>query len=164
MLIADIADPNLLAASLVPVWHFVDAAPLAIADGLDVALALIAQDEPAQQEMTFFQQLLTNPLILPVGLVVLFYLTLIAPERRRKAEEAKLISSLKKNDRVVTIGGIHGTVVTTSPETGVVTLRIDENSNTRIKVNRTAVANILRDGKENKDEPSKESASLTKDK
>lgn len=127
---------------------------------------LLAQDEAVAPEMTTFQKFLSNPLILPVGLFALFYITFIAPERRRKAEEAKLISSLKKNDRVVTVGGIHGTVVATSPETGVVTLRIDENSNTRIRVNRTAIANILGEGKDNKDTTSKdkEPASETKDK
>ena len=127
---------------------------------------LLAQDEAAPEELSFFQQLLGNPLILPVGLFALFYITFIAPERRRKAEEAKLISSLKKNDRVVTVGGIHGTVVATSPDTGVVTLRIDENSNTRIRVNRTAISSILGDGKETKDTASKdkEPASDTKDK
>ena len=127
---------------------------------------LLAQEEAAPPEMTAIQKFLSNPLILPVGLFALFYITIIAPERRRKAEEAKLISSLKKNDRVVTVGGIHGTVVATSPETGVVTVRIDENSNTRIKVNRTAIANILGDGKDTKAAASKdkEPASDTKDK
>jgi len=150
---------NVLGAVSLPLMDMVCAMPATIFE-------LLAQDEAAPQEMTLVQKLLSNPLILPVGLFALFYITFIAPERRRKAEEAKLISSLKKNDRVVTVGGIHGTVVATSPETGVVTLRIDENSNTRIRVNRTAIANILGDGKDNKDTASKdkEPTSATKDK
>ena len=50
-----------------------------------------------------------SPDILPAGLLFLFYFIVIAPERRRKSDEAKLMASLK-NDRVVTIGGIHAVV------------------------------------------------------
>lgn len=101
----------------------------------------LAQD--AGEGGDFLTGLLSNPLILPVGLLVIFYLTFIAPERRRRAEEAKMMAALKKNDRVVTVGGIHGTVVAAAPDGDVVTLRIDESSNTRIKVNRTAIAKIV---------------------
>lgn len=90
----------------------------------------------------FLTRMLSNPLILPVGLLLIFYLTFIAPERRRRAEEAKMMASLKKNDRVVTVGGIHGTVVATASDSDVVTLRVDESSNTRLKVNRSAIAKI----------------------
>jgi preprotein translocase subunit YajC len=96
-------------------------------------------------------QLVSNPLILPVGLLVIFYLTFIAPERRRRAEEAKMMASLKKNDRVVTVGGIHATVVSVGADSDVVTLKIDESSNTRIKVNRSAIAKIVNPQKESKD-------------
>ena len=100
----------------------------------------------------FLTNFLSNPLILPVGLLLIFYLTFIAPERRRRAEEAKMMAALKKNDRVVTIGGIHATVVSVSPDSDVVTLKIDEGSNTRIKVNRTAIARIMNGSKEKKSE------------
>ena len=88
---------------------------------------------------------------------------MIAPERRRKAEEAKLYSGLKKNDRVVTIGGIHGTIAAISSDNNVVTLRIDENGNTRIKINRSAIASVVNPNKENKETTDKESSSITKD-
>ncbi len=84
-----------------------------------------------------------SPFLLPAGLLFLFYFIVIAPERRRKSEEAKLMSSLKKNDRVVTIGGIHAVVAAVSADSDIVTLRIDESGNTRIKVNRSAIARII---------------------
>ncbi len=86
--------------------------------------------------------ILNNPLTPLVGLFFLFYFIFILPEKRRKAQEASMMSALKKNDRVVTIGGIHGTIVAAPAEGGVVTIRIDENSNTRIKVNRSAIAKV----------------------
>ncbi len=91
-----------------------------------------------------------SPFVLPAGLLFLFYFIVIAPERRRKRDEATLMSALKKNDRVVTIGGIHAVVAAVSPDSDVVTLRIDENGNTRIKVNRSAISRIVVD-KENTD-------------
>ncbi len=135
-----------------------------VVDALSGNLVGLLAEEEAAPELTGFQKFLSNPLILPVGLFFLFYLTFILPERRRKAEESRMMSSLQKNDRVVTVGGIHGTVVSVGTDSNVVTIRIDENSNTRIKVNRTAIATILGDRKENKDSSDKESASSTKDK
>ncbi len=108
----------------------------------------------------FITRMLSNPLILPVGLLLIFYLTFIAPERRRRAEEAKMMASLKKNDRVVTVGGIHGTVVATAADSDVVTLRVDESSNTRLKVNRSAIAKITTPPKDKeKESKTKEPAS-----
>ena len=112
-------------------------------------------------EGDFLTGLLSNKLILPVGLLLIFYLTFIAPERRRRSEETKMMAALKKNDRVVTVGGIHGTVMAAAPDSDVVTLRIDESSNTRIKVNRSAIAKILTPTKEK--ELSKEKESRPKD-
>ena len=73
------------------------------------------------------------------------------------------MNSLKKNDRVVTVGGIHGTIVSTSSESSIVTIRIDEQNNTKIKVNRTAISKVASDEKENKSTSSKEPATETKD-
>ncbi len=88
------------------------------------------------------QRMLSNPLLLPVGLIAIFYVTFFGPERRRKAEEARRIAAISKNDRVVTVGGIHGVVVESSPGSETVTLRIDEKAGTRIKVNRSALVAV----------------------
>ena len=57
---------------------------------------------------------LLGPLFPFLMIAVLFYLLMIRPERRKRAELAEMLQNLKKNDRVVTIGGIYGTVVATS--------------------------------------------------
>ncbi len=107
-----------------------------------------------------------SPFLLPAGLLFLFYFIVIAPERKRKSAEAKLMSAIKKNDRVVTIGGIHAVVAAISPDSDVVTLRIDENANTRIKVNRSAIARVVTEketsGKDNNSDPSKDDGSKAK--
>ena len=124
-------------------------------------LALLAQDAAAP-EPTPIQQILGNPFLPIVGLFFLYYFIVLAPERRRKREDAAMKSTLKKNDRIVTIGGIHGTVVAAPADSNVVTIRIDENGTTRMKVNRSAIATIVSE-KESQDGRDKETVSDTKD-
>ncbi len=73
---------------------------------------------------------------------VLFYFMMIAPERRKRKEMEALLSNIKKNDQVVTIGGICGTVVNASPGSAVVTIRVDDGNNTKLKVLRTAISRV----------------------
>lgn len=90
------------------------------------------------------------------GIVCIYYLTMVVPERKKKVEEASLMRALKKNDRVVTIGGIHGIVAAIGEGEEPITLKIDEGGNARIKVNRSAIAKIV--DPKNAEESKKESA------
>jgi preprotein translocase subunit YajC len=85
-----------------------------------------------------------NPLIqfLPFLLIFgIFYLLLIMPMRRRQKKHQELLGKLTKGDRVITNGGIFGTVV--DAEGDVLTLRIAEN--VKIQVARSAVAGLAKD-------------------
>jgi preprotein translocase subunit YajC len=85
-----------------------------------------------------------NPLIqfLPFLLIFgIFYLLLIMPMRRRQKKHQDLLSKLTKGDRVITNGGIFGTVV--EVEGDVLTLRIAEN--VKVQVARSAVAGLAKD-------------------
>lgn len=85
------------------------------------------------------------PLALIMLLVVVFYLIIIRPEsRKRKAQQAQL-EALKKNDRVVTIGGIYGTVASVNREADEVVLKIDEASGVKIRVSVTAISRLVTD-------------------
>lgn len=95
-----------------------------------------------QEPDSLIGRLFQSGLLLPIGLIALYFL-IFGPDRRRRADEAKMLASLKKNSRVVTVGGIHGTVVNTSAEGDIVTLKIDESSGTRIRVNRSAIAKVI---------------------
>lgn len=102
---------------------------------------LLAQDVAPEgaDAKPLIVQLMSNPLFPIAGIMLIFYLTLIAPERRRKAAEAKRLAGIKKNDRVVTSGGLHGTVVSTPSDSDVVTIRLDESGTLRVKVSRWAL-------------------------
>ncbi len=97
---------------------------------------------PAGQPPTFFQGLLRSPLTLFAGVMFLFYMLVLLPERRRQRETANLRSSLKKNDRVVTTGGIFGVVVNVNSDSDEVTIRVDESNNTRLRVLRSAIGTV----------------------
>ena len=96
--------------------------------------------DPADQP--FLVRLLNNPLFLPAGVMLIFYLVFLGPERRRKLEEAKRLAAIGKNDRVVTSGGIHGVVVSAPQNSDVLTVRIDDNNNIRVKVSRWALTAV----------------------
>ena len=54
-------------------------------------------------------------------------------------------SNLKKNDRIVTIGGIYGTVVNINSDIDEVTIRVDEGTNTKIRMMRSAISRVVSD-------------------
>jgi len=71
--------------------------------------------------------------------LVMIYVLLIQPQRKREKEHQRLIESLQPGDKVVTSGGIHGTI--TRVEDTVVTLQVADN--VRIKVSRVAISRRL---------------------
>jgi preprotein translocase subunit YajC len=82
-----------------------------------------------------------------VILFVVMYLFAIRPQRKQEQEKKKMLDSLKKNDRVVTIGGIHGTVSAVKAETVLLTVA----DNVQLKLSKSAIQRILRKG-ESEDE------------
>ncbi|MCA9214807.1 MAG: preprotein translocase subunit YajC [Planctomycetales bacterium] len=81
---------------------------------------------------------------LPIVVIgVLAYLMLIKPERAKRAEVQKMLDGLSKNTRVVTIGGIYGTVVNVQKDSDEVTIRVDESTNTKIRVARSAISKVI---------------------
>jgi preprotein translocase subunit YajC len=82
------------------------------------------------------------PLII---IFVLFYFMMIRPERRRRAEMAQMLDNLKKNDRVVTAGGIVGTVVNVQKGSEEITIKVDESTNTKLRMLRSSIARIVSD-------------------
>lgn len=81
------------------------------------------------------------PMLLIFGVM---YFMLIRPQMKQQKDLARMQAGLKKNDEVVTAGGMHGTVV--NVKDSVVTLRVDDN--VRIDVDRSAVSRRVKEGKE----------------
>jgi len=77
---------------------------------------------------------------LPLVLVfIIFYFLLIRPQQKKSKEHQQMLSKLKKNDEVMTSGGIYGKV--TALTDNIVTLEIAPN--VRIRVNRPQISAVL---------------------
>ena len=81
-------------------------------------------------------------MFLPLALIfVIFYIFIIRPQNKKQKETQKMIDALKKGDKIVTIGGIHGTISSTKEQTVIV--KVDEN--TKIEFSRSAIASVITD-------------------
>ena len=81
-----------------------------------------------------------------VGIIVIMYFIMFREPKKRQRQQQQMIQTLKKNDKVRTIGGILGTVVDVKDDE--VTLKIDESNNTKIKVVASAIGkNLSNEGK-----------------
>jgi len=78
-------------------------------------------------------------------LIVLVLMSTMGGKKQQKQRTA-MLSALSKNDRVLTSGGVIGTIVELYDQEMV--LRVDESSNTRIRFSRSAVQQILRESKD----------------
>ena len=79
-----------------------------------------------------------------VVIMVIFYVMLILPAQRRQKKTTEMLSALKSGDKVLTSGGIYGTIV--GLETEAVQLRIAEQ--VKVRVARSAITGIQPESKE----------------
>lgn len=76
-----------------------------------------------------------------LAIFAIFYFLIIRPQQKRMKEHQTLVNALKKGDRIVTGGGIIGTVVS-APE-GETEITVDLNDSTRVSVLRTTVSHMV---------------------
>ena len=75
------------------------------------------------------------PLLL---IIVIFYFFLIRPQNKKQKETQRMLSALKKGDKVITIGGIHGVISSVKENTVIV--KVDDEC--KIEFNRTAISSV----------------------
>jgi preprotein translocase subunit YajC len=79
------------------------------------------------------------------AIFLIFYFMIIRPQQKRAKEREKLLSSVEKGDKVITSGGVHGTVAGVEEKT--ILLQVTEN--VKLKIERSAISTILnKDSKE----------------
>ena len=80
-------------------------------------------------------------------LIGVFYIFMVArPQAAEQRKRKEMMDGLKKNDKVVTAGGIIGTVAQVSNDGHEVTLKVDDS--TRIKFRRSSISSVLTDEKD----------------
>lgn len=87
--------------------------------------------------------------LITMGLVFfIMWLFIIRPQNKKQKETEKMIANLKKGDKVVTIGGIHGVVSSTDEKT--IVIKVDDNA--KIKFSRSAISAVIVDDNNSKTE------------
>jgi preprotein translocase subunit YajC len=76
------------------------------------------------------------------AIFAIFYFLLIRPQQKQKREREAMLRAVKKGDRVVTTGGLHGTVVAINEQT--VSLKIADQ--VRVELDRAALGRIVSPG------------------
>ncbi|MEW6409711.1 MAG: preprotein translocase subunit YajC [Nitrospirota bacterium] len=105
----------------------------------DIVYAAGSGGQEAGGAAGFFVQMF--PLIL---IFVIFYFLLIRPQQKKQRRHAEMLGNLKKGDKVVTSGGIYGTIEYLSQST--VTLKIADN--VKVKMSRNAIAGLRAESEE----------------
>lgn len=82
-----------------------------------------------------------SSIIMIVLMFVLFYFLLIRPNQKRQKQRQNMINSLQKGDKVITIGGLHGTIVDLDDTTVV----IKANEGTKLTFDRQAINTVIKD-------------------
>lgn len=94
-------------------------------------LALMAADPSGAGSMV-------TTLVTFVLIILIFYFLIIRPQKKRDKESKAMIEAMKKGDKVVTIGGIHGTVVTVKDAT--VIIKVDDSA--RLEFSKSAISTV----------------------
>jgi preprotein translocase subunit YajC len=93
--------------------------------------------------LLLFQQGSPFTTLIPLVLVfVLFYFLIIVPQRKRQRAIDTMLDNLKSGDKVVTNGGIYGTIVSIRDDKRTVQLKISENPVIRVEIARTAISGM----------------------
>jgi preprotein translocase subunit YajC len=72
--------------------------------------------------------------------IAIFYLLILRPQQKRQKQINQMLSSLKKGDRVVTIGGLHGTIEEINDAENTVVI---SSGGTRLKFEKRAINNVV---------------------
>ena len=85
---------------------------------------------------------LFSTLVMFALIIGIFYFLILRPQQKRQKERQKLLEAVKKGDKIVTAGGLHGTVAGLDDKT----VLIEVADKVKMKFDRSAIASIVREG------------------
>jgi preprotein translocase subunit YajC len=96
--------------------------------------------------MNMQQQLIA---ILPmIAVFAIFYFMMLRPQRKREKERVSMLGNLKRGDKVITIGGLHGSIIDINDQR--VTLKVNDNN--RLTFERSSVNQVVTQEKKKEEE------------
>lgn len=84
-----------------------------------------------------------------VVIIAVFYFLLIRPQKKREKEAKNMMDALKKGDKIVTIGGFYGKIVSVKED--VITLNLGGENN-KVKIEKSAVRAVISAASDDEDE------------
>src|SRR5262245_8118720 len=100
-----------------------------------IAMLILLAEDPQPQPS------LLSSFWIFIPILIVFYFLMIRPMRRQEQERQALLSIIKKNDKVLTIGGIYGTVISVAEKEDEIVVEVDKN--VRMKMTKNSIARNL---------------------
>lgn len=86
----------------------------------------------------------SNPMMqfLPLMIIMfaVMYFLIIRPQKQKEKKRLEMISNVRKQDRIITVGGVHGVV--TSVKENEIIVRVDDAKDVKLKIDKSAVTSI----------------------
>jgi preprotein translocase subunit YajC len=100
---------------------------------LDILIAMAPQGEGGGGS-------LISTIIMFGAIFAIFYFMIIRPQQKRAKEREKLLSNIEKGDKIITSGGVHGTIVGLEDKTALIEIA----TNVKIKIERSAIGSVIK--------------------
>jgi preprotein translocase subunit YajC len=85
-------------------------------------------------------------MVFPLVIITfLFYFIMIRPQKKKDDDFKRMLANLKENDHVITAGGIYGVVTNVQRDAERVTIRVDDSTNTKLRVTTSSIVRVLGD-------------------
>ena len=107
-----------------------------------ITFLLQTQAQPAAQQGSFWQQY--SVIILMILIFVVMYFFMVRPQQKKQKEIVKWRESLKKGDKIVTVGGIYGTIAEVK-DTFLLVEVVEVDNNVKLRVDKTSVVKDITD-------------------
>lgn len=85
---------------------------------------------------------LFSTLIMFALIILIFYFMILRPQQKRQKDRQKLLDAVKKGDRIITAGGVHGTVIGLDEKTALIQI----SDNVKVKFEKTAISTVVVSG------------------
>jgi preprotein translocase subunit YajC len=95
--------------------------------------------------------------IVPIGFLVVFYLFIIRPQKKKEKEIREMRDGLRVGDSIITIGGIYGKVIKAKED--IITIEVGS-SKTKLDVTRWAIGNVVKKNESKNNRKEKEETSV----
>ena len=89
--------------------------------------------------------LFSSPIIPYLLIFAIFWFLVLKPQKDKQKEQKSMLEALKKNDQIVTAGGLHGTIVAVKEK--IVVVRVDEN--VKIEFDKESITTVTKSKQQN---------------